>query len=97
MTTTIQIHEKRKIMFNKFKKQPDTTKDFRENDFIITNKECKEIDKWISNHIKQKHHGNSYAGAIGGRFTYQFIPTSIGTVGEIICSCGEKFCFRDLF
>lgn len=25
-----------------------------------------------------------------------FTPTSIGTIGEVICSCGEKFIFQDL-
>ena len=35
-------------------------------------------------------------GCCGGRYTYQFVPTSIGTVGEVICSCGEKFTFQDL-
>lgn len=64
--------------------------------FIITPEENKEIDTWIEKHINEKHNGSHYAGAIGGRFSYRFIPTSIGEIGEIVCSCGEKFCFREL-
>lgn len=36
-------------------------------------------------------------GAIGGRYTFEFIPCSIGTIGTIKCGkCGEKFIFREL-
>lgn len=31
-----------------------------------------------------------YSGAIGGRYTYSFTPTSIGTAVAVSCSCGEK-------
>ena len=64
--------------------------------FFITAEEKESINEWIEQHIKEKHNGNHYAGAIGGRFTYKFIPTSIGEIGEIVCSCGDKFCFREL-
>lgn len=65
-------------------------------EFVITPEENNEINKWIDKHINEKHGGSHYAGAIGGRFTYKFIPTSIGEIGEIVCSCGESFCFREL-
>lgn len=35
-------------------------------------------------------------GCIGGNYSYIFIPTSIGIIGEIQCSCGEKFTFCEL-
>ena len=54
------------------------------------------IDEWKAKHIQEKHNGNSYAGAIGGRFQYVFTPTSLGDIGEIECSCGDGFCFRDI-
>ena len=47
------------------------------------------IDEWKKNHL---HNG----GAIGGTFTYEFTPTSIGTVGTIRCVCGDTFTFEDL-
>ena len=64
--------------------------------FAITTEENEKIQKWIDAHINEKHNGSYYAGAIGGMFTYKFTPTSIGEIGEIVCSCGEKFCFREL-
>lgn len=46
------------------------------------------MNKWAAEHypvcpIK-------YAGAIGGRFTYQFTPNSIGEVCKIVCACGAE-------
>jgi hypothetical protein len=36
-------------------------------------------------------------GAIGGTWTYKFVPTSIGTIGTCICGkCQEEFTFQDL-
>ena len=64
--------------------------------FIITPEERDAINSWKEKHIQEKHSGNDYAGAIGGRYTYEFIPTSIGTIGYIKCHCGEEFCFREL-
>ena len=64
--------------------------------FCITVEENKKIQKWMKRHINEKHGGNGYAGAIGGKFSYKFIPTSIGDIGEIHCDCGESFCFREL-
>jgi len=64
--------------------------------FVVTEEELEEIKKWMDNHIKEKHGGDHYAGAIGGRYSYRFVPTSIGEIGEVVCSCGETFCFREL-
>ena len=57
--------------------------------FPISEKEQEKIREWKKSH-------QHYGGAIGGTFTYEFTPTSIGTVGEIKCTCGEHFTFRDL-
>ncbi len=35
-------------------------------------------------------HAGAREGAIGGRYTYSFTPTSIGTVVTLACACGEK-------
>lgn len=64
--------------------------------FTITPDENKKISNWIEEHIIEKHGGIDYAGAIGGRFSYRFVPTSIGEIGEVKCICGDTFCFRDL-
>ena len=64
--------------------------------FEVSDKEMKDIEKWKKKHIKKKHGGSYYSGAIGGRFTYSFIPTSIGDIGTIKCSCGEEHTFKEL-
>lgn len=69
--------------------------------FDITEEEEKSINEWIHNHMKEKHSAALEdpacgAGAIGGRFKYEFLPTSIGTIGTIKCSCGDSYIFRRL-
>lgn len=62
--------------------------------FPISEKEQEKIREWELKHDAEKH-GLRAGGCCGGRYTYQFVPTSIGTVGEVICSCGEKFTFQN--
>lgn len=65
--------------------------------FGITEEENKTIKEWTKNHNAKKHGSETvYYGSIGGGMTYIFIPTSVGTVCKVKCSCGEEFCFRDL-
>lgn len=68
----------------------------KEMAFVITPEEQEMINDWIEEHTNEVHKGYLYTGPIGGSFTYKFIPTSIGDIGEVVCSCGEKFCFREL-
>jgi len=52
-------------------------------DFLHThNKECKYYDDGTS--------AQPPGGAIGGRLTYCFTPTTIGTGVEVQCACGVK-------
>lgn len=74
--------------------------------FVVSEEELAEINAWQEEHINKYHDGNAYAGAIGGRFSYKFIPTSIGDIGYVYCdSCKKnhkvkkkerRFCFREL-
>ena len=68
--------------------------------FPISEKEAEAIGEWEHNHLKEKHpralENPGYFGAIGGNFRYEFICTSIGTIGTIKCSCGDEFCFREM-
>ena len=57
--------------------------------FHITTEQEARINEWKKNH---QHNG----GTIGGVFTYEFTPTSIGTIGTIKCVCGESFTFENL-
>lgn len=64
--------------------------------FYMTEEEWDAIRAWKEKHVKEKHNGHYHGGAIGGTYKYIFTPTSIGTAGDIRCSCGEEFCFREL-
>lgn len=60
--------------------------------FSISTDEDKSIQEWKTKHIKERHSGKSYSGAIGGRFSYHFTPTSIGVFGTIECDdCMAKY------
>lgn len=70
--------------------------------FPISKEEQEKIREWELKHDAEKHGLKTMeqrlraGGCIGGRYSYHFIPTSIGTIGEVECSCGEKFTFQDL-
>lgn len=71
--------------------------------FPITEDEQQKINDWKSRHDREVHGLNNLedklaaGGAIGGRYYYKFTPTSIGTVGEIVCDCcGKSFAFQEL-
>ena len=62
--------------------------------FPISEEESKKIKEWMD---KQMEKNPSTGGAIGGRFSYKFIPTGVGTVGTIIDGFTEdRFNFQDL-
>lgn len=88
-------HWKDKELQDMKKRMDQMSEDYRRG-FSITKEEKEAITKWKMEHIKNKHNNNHYAGAIGGRFSYTFIPTSIGTIGTIKCSCGEEFTFQEI-
>lgn len=59
--------------------------------FPISEEEDKKIKEWIEKRPKCNE------GAVGGRYTYKFTPTSIGVIGTIIDGMtGEKFTFQEL-
>ena len=63
------------------------------NGFRISNAEREAISKWKDEHDIKVHGLNTSekklraGGAIGGRYHYEFYPTSIGTAG--VCVCGR--------
>lgn len=81
----------------KLKKQLEEKREQAKNTYVFTVNadRVEKIRKWKEQHEKEKHNGSSYAGAIGGRYTYEFTPTSIGEFGRIRCSCGDHFDFDD--
>lgn len=70
--------------------------------FSISEREAIAIDNWIKKHDKDVHglmtdyDRQSAGGCIGGRFTYHFIPTGLGVMGTVQCSCGAEFQFQKI-
>ena len=85
----------------RMKTELEKAKDDLHRGFPISKEEEEKIKEWQLKHDAEKHGLKTMeqrlraGGCSGGRYTYQFVPTGIGTVGEIICSCGEKFTFQD--
>lgn len=53
--------------------------------FEINNKELEKLNKWLKTKDIYK-----YSGTSGGRFTYSFTPTSIGTVITVSDAMEQK-------
>ena len=70
--------------------------------FPISEEEQKRIREWVDKHDKEVHHARALGdklklgGCCGSRYSYHFVPTSIGTIGTVKCSCGAEFTFQDL-
>lgn len=70
--------------------------------FPISASEKKAIEEWAEKHDAEVHNLTTSGarikagGVCGGRYTYHFLPTSIGTSGVIRCHCGAEFEFREL-
>lgn len=54
--------------------------------FVLDDSEMKQVYEWSYNHNCTV----TDVGAIGGRLTYQFTPTGLGDIQEVICACGEE-------
>ena len=79
----------------RLKQENDELRESLHRGFEISKSEDAKIIAWQKKHIEEKHGGNSYAGAIGGRFSYEFTPTGIGTFGTCKCICGDTFDFQE--
>ena len=79
---------------SKLKSEYDKMKSDYYRGFPISEEEDKNIKDWIK---KQQEKNPGSEGAAGGRFTYKFIPTGLGTVGTIIDGfTGDEFTFQEL-
>lgn len=81
---------------NRLKQENERLQEDYWRGFPISKSEKEAINNWWVKHRQAKHNGNLYTGVSGGSLEYRFLPTSIGTYGEVVCSCGEKFCFCEL-
>lgn len=67
-----------------------------EASFGLYEEQRKAIRDWMTSHDLIKHGGKTrQVGAIGGAFTYEFTPTSIGIVTTVRCSCGDTLDVSD--
>ena len=70
--------------------------------FPISKEEEKAIEKWKKEHDAKKHGWKTNEqrmkaeGVSGGRYSYHFIPSSLGVSGTIRCHCGAKFEFQEI-
>ena len=70
--------------------------------FRISEEEERAIDEWIKKHEIKKHKlvtpflQMKAQGVSGGRYSYHFVPTALGTSGVVRCVCGAEFEFSEL-
>lgn len=70
--------------------------------FPISKEEEVAIEEWKKKHDEEEHNIKTLddrlraGGCIGGRYSYHFVPTSIGTSGVVRCSCGAEFKFQEI-
>ena len=99
-----ELHDE-KYKDNELSRMEDELKTMKENyyrGFPISEEEQKSIREWMDKHDEEVHRARTLddklklAGCCGGRYSYHFVPTSIGTIGTVKCSCGAEFTFQDL-
>ena len=79
---------------SRLKSEYDRMKSDYYRGFPISEEEDKNIKEWIKS---QQEKNPGIGGATGGRFTYKFTPTGLGTVGTIIDGfTGDEFTFQEL-
>lgn len=54
---------------------------------LLTSKQIEEFKTWDSYH---KHSCDWLKSSIGGRLTFSFTPTELGTIIKVTCACGES-------
>lgn len=70
--------------------------------FPISEEEDSAIKKWQKEHEENVHGLTDdrlrmkSCGVSGGRYSYHFIPTSLGVSGVVRCSCGAEFEFQKI-
>ena len=62
-------------------------------EFGFSEEELKEAGTWVEEYYKNSGH---YGGAAGGNFSYIIIPTGLGIIKEVKCSCGASHTIQDL-
>lgn len=64
--------------------------------FKFDNDEAFKMQVWLTEHNEKcKLREGKNTGAIGGRISYTFTPTSLGIIKKVSCACGESICVND--
>lgn len=64
--------------------------------FDLNKKEKTDLETWLKKHDKTcKYKKFESTGAIGGRITYKFTPTSLGAIIVVECACGKQIDITD--
>lgn len=67
--------------------------------FSLSKEQREAISKWMKEHDQAKHiapgEKHRYSGAIGGAYTWEFTPTSLGVVVTVRCACEESIDVSD--
>lgn len=72
------------------------------SDYTVSDADSNEIRTWTQDHNKTcplYDDGSSVGnpcGAIGGRMSYKFTPTGLGTMFVVMCACGEQLDLTDV-
>lgn len=65
--------------------------------FVLSETEVKKMNDWLKSHNETcPNAGSKKQGAIGGRLTYYFTPTTLGVFSSVKCVCGAEEFLTDL-
>ena len=100
----MKVNEEESLMTSKSKADTALEMQIEIVKYIFAEKEAaqqKAINAWKQRHEETAHgltddnKRMKAQGVSGGRYTYLFTPTSIGTFGTIKCVCGEEYSFAE--
>lgn len=63
--------------------------------FQLSDDQIDKLNIEFVDHDKACRYAGNRGGAIGGRFTYEFTPTTLGVVVRFSCVCGKKIDLTD--
>ena len=69
------------------------SKEYTYRNFSFSEDELAKAFKWVEEHYRKTHHSG---GCSGGNFIYSIIPTGIGVIKEVKCTCGESCTIQGL-
>ncbi len=88
------------LNFKKLKKENADLKKILEEKLVgfkLDDGERERLNTWLTKHNKKcKFNKPEFCGAIGGRLTYMFTPTSLGILVKVKCACEETIDLTDV-